>query len=153
MIEPLKIRGFWKDFDWPLCGAALLLSAISLTEIYSSTMNLGANTYFLKQLAWIGVGGSATRRREDEKAPKYGHASETGARKPVCHFILSGQSDVGRISNTTPPRGWQAILPLWASLGLTGPLWASGAARVCRWSTDFTKVGRPSRPPGRSYSR
>jgi rod shape determining protein RodA len=56
MIEPLRIKAFWRDFDWPLFGAALLLCAISLTEIYSSTMHLGADAYALKQLMWVCVG-------------------------------------------------------------------------------------------------
>src|SRR5688572_22583073 len=56
MIETRTAGGFWKDFDWLLLAAALGLSAISLTEIYSSTMNLGGNTYLFKQLAWICVG-------------------------------------------------------------------------------------------------
>ena len=45
-----------KDLDWPLFAAAVLLSIISLTEIYSSTMNLHGESYFLRQLAWVGVG-------------------------------------------------------------------------------------------------
>src|SRR4051794_12041695 len=44
-----------KDFDWSLLAAALLLSTISLVEIYSSTMTLRGD-YFLRQLAWVGVG-------------------------------------------------------------------------------------------------
>jgi rod shape determining protein RodA len=48
----------WKDFDWPLLGAAILLSAISLTEIYSATMNsaAGGHSYLVRQLAAVGVG-------------------------------------------------------------------------------------------------
>src|SRR5437762_5919122 len=47
---------FWKDFDWVLLGAAILLSTISLIEIYSSTMNQSAENFFLRQLAWVCVG-------------------------------------------------------------------------------------------------
>ena len=45
-----------QDFDWLLLGAAVLLSIISLTEIYSSTMNEPSENYFLRQLAWVVVG-------------------------------------------------------------------------------------------------
>src|SRR2546423_9783249 len=47
---------FWKDFDWVLLGAAILLSTISLIEIYSSTMNQSAENFFIRQLAWVCVG-------------------------------------------------------------------------------------------------
>src|SRR5882762_4665812 len=56
MIEPLRSKRFWQDFDWFLLGAALLLSIVSLTEIYSSTMNDPAENYFLRQGAWVFVG-------------------------------------------------------------------------------------------------
>jgi rod shape determining protein RodA len=56
MIEPLKSRRFWQDFDWLLLGAALLLSLISLIEIYSSTMNSDAENYLVRQSAWVVVG-------------------------------------------------------------------------------------------------
>src|SRR5688572_1415338 len=56
MIEDLKSRRFLKDFDWPLFGAAVLLSIISLIEIYSSTMNLHGESYFMRQFAWVIVG-------------------------------------------------------------------------------------------------
>jgi rod shape determining protein RodA len=56
MIEPLKSKSFRKDFDWPLLTAAVLLSIISLIEIYSSTMNQVGESYFLRQLAWVVVG-------------------------------------------------------------------------------------------------
>jgi len=49
-------RRSWKDFDWLLFAAPILLSVISLTEIYSSTMNLEGENYFLKQLVWVLVG-------------------------------------------------------------------------------------------------
>jgi rod shape determining protein RodA len=56
MIDPFKSRGFWKDFDWLLLGAALLLSLISITEIYSSTMNFYGTYYLFRQLAWVCAG-------------------------------------------------------------------------------------------------
>jgi rod shape determining protein RodA len=56
MVGPLKARHFWKDFDWSLLAAALLLSVISITEIYSATMAQPSENYFLRQLAWVGVG-------------------------------------------------------------------------------------------------
>jgi len=56
MIAPLKSKRFWVDFDWVLLGAALLLSVIGLTEIYSSTMNQSSESFFLRQLAWVAVG-------------------------------------------------------------------------------------------------
>jgi rod shape determining protein RodA len=56
MIEPIKSKRFLQDFDWVLLGAALVLSVISLTEIYSSTMNDPSGGYFVKQLVWVVVG-------------------------------------------------------------------------------------------------
>ncbi len=56
MIGPLKSKRFWKDFDWVLLAAAVLLSVISLVEIYSSTMNEPSENYFLRQLAWVIAG-------------------------------------------------------------------------------------------------
>ena len=56
MIEPFKSKRFWLDFDWALLAAAVSLSAISLIEIYSSTMAQPAENYFLRQLAWVCVG-------------------------------------------------------------------------------------------------
>ena len=47
---------FWQDFDWLLLAAALLLSAISLIEIYSSTMAQPTENFFFRQLAWVIVG-------------------------------------------------------------------------------------------------
>lgn len=52
----LPSRGFGRDFDWLLLGAVVLLSAISLVEIYSSTFNTYGTSYFFRQLAWILVG-------------------------------------------------------------------------------------------------
>ncbi len=56
MIEPLTSKRFWQDFDWLLLAAALCLSAISLIEIYSSTMAQPTENFFLRQLAWVCVG-------------------------------------------------------------------------------------------------
>src|SRR5213594_3918854 len=56
MIQPLRSRSFWRDFDWLLFAAPVLLSVISLTEIYSATMSFGFENYFLRQLAWVLVG-------------------------------------------------------------------------------------------------
>jgi len=59
MMEPIKSRRFWKDFDWLLLAAAVLLSVISLVEIYSSTMAQPTENFFIRQLAWVIVGISA----------------------------------------------------------------------------------------------
>jgi rod shape determining protein RodA len=56
VIDALRSQRFWKDFDWPLFAAAILLSIISITEIYSSTLSLQTENYFLRQLAWVSVG-------------------------------------------------------------------------------------------------
>ncbi|PYR97388.1 MAG: rod shape-determining protein RodA [Acidobacteria bacterium] len=56
MIGPFAGKHFWKDFDWPLLTSALLLSVLSLTEIYSSTMAQPSENFFLRQLAWVVVG-------------------------------------------------------------------------------------------------
>src|SRR2546422_4960774 len=55
MIGPFELKHFWKDFDWALLAAALLLSTISLAETSSATMAQPEN-FFLRQLAWIAVG-------------------------------------------------------------------------------------------------
>lgn len=56
MIVPIKSRRLGQDFDWILLAAALLLSIVSVTEIYSATMAQGAANYSLRQLAWVAVG-------------------------------------------------------------------------------------------------
>jgi len=56
MIGPFGAKPLNKDFDWPLLASALLLSVISLTEIYSSTMTQSSDSFFFRQLAWVGVG-------------------------------------------------------------------------------------------------
>src|SRR5215468_10909125 len=55
MIGPFRSK-FWQDFDWLLLFAALFLSFISLTEIYSSTMAQSSEDFFARQLAWVTVG-------------------------------------------------------------------------------------------------
>jgi rod shape determining protein RodA len=55
MIGPFRSK-FFQDFDWLLLFAALLLSFISLTEIYSSTMAQSSEDFFVRQLAWVSVG-------------------------------------------------------------------------------------------------
>ena len=56
MIDALTSKRFWRDFDWFLLLVALLLCTIGLIEIYSSTLNLESGNYFLRQLAWVGIG-------------------------------------------------------------------------------------------------
>ena len=56
MVNALRTHRFWKDFDWLLLASAITLSVISLTEIYSSTMNSQTDTYFTRQFAWVVVG-------------------------------------------------------------------------------------------------
>jgi rod shape determining protein RodA len=56
MNVPREVRGFWKDFDWALFGAALSLSLISLTEIYSATMNIPGDVSFIKQTIFVCAG-------------------------------------------------------------------------------------------------
>jgi rod shape determining protein RodA len=58
LTDVLTSKRFWKDFDWFLLLVALLLCAIGLVEIYSSTMNMDADNYFLRQLTWVGIGVS-----------------------------------------------------------------------------------------------
>lgn len=55
MIDTLKSRRFLHDFDWLLLAAALLLSAVSVLEIYSATQSQGDN-YHLRQAAWVAIG-------------------------------------------------------------------------------------------------
>lgn len=56
MIDVLTSRRFWRDFEWFLPSAALLLSAIGVLEIYSSTLSLGSSGYATRQMAWVGIG-------------------------------------------------------------------------------------------------
>src|SRR5438067_725782 len=56
MLQPIRSKSFWRDFDWLLFSALILLSMISLTEIYSSTMSAGGANFFLRQLAFVLVG-------------------------------------------------------------------------------------------------
>jgi rod shape determining protein RodA len=56
MTRPFEVRSLWKDFDWALFGAALLLSAISLTEIYSARMNIPGDVSFIKQTIFVCLG-------------------------------------------------------------------------------------------------
>ena len=56
MIGAFAPKRLSKDFDWSLLGSAVLLSVISLTEIYSSTMTQSSDNFFLRQLAWVAVG-------------------------------------------------------------------------------------------------
>ena len=55
MNESNQVKGFWRDFDWALFGAAFLLSSISLTEIYSATKNTG-DIAFYKQAIFVCAG-------------------------------------------------------------------------------------------------
>ena len=50
----MRFRDLWQDFDWTLFGAILVLSAISLIEIYSATKNspVEHNAAF-RQLVWV----------------------------------------------------------------------------------------------------
>jgi len=53
----MRLRDIWHDFDWTLFCAILVLSAISLIEIYSATKNSQFEHYAaLKQLVWICIG-------------------------------------------------------------------------------------------------
>jgi rod shape determining protein RodA len=56
MTGPLRRRGFWRDFDWALFGAAFVLVAIGLTEIYSATKNIDGDISFYKQAAFVCFG-------------------------------------------------------------------------------------------------
>ena len=56
MTGPLRRRGFWRDFDWALFGAAFVLVAIGLTEIYSATKNIDGDISFYKQAAFVCLG-------------------------------------------------------------------------------------------------
>src|SRR5437899_2793192 len=58
MVKSSKYKRFWQDFDWLLFGAAVVLSVISLSEIYSATMTTqgGGEGYLFRQLAAVVVG-------------------------------------------------------------------------------------------------
>jgi rod shape determining protein RodA len=56
MNEPIQVKGFWKDFDWALFGAALLLCTIGITEIYSATTNIEGDIAAYKQAIFVCLG-------------------------------------------------------------------------------------------------
>jgi rod shape determining protein RodA len=56
MNDSNQVKGFWRDFDWPLFGAAFLLCSIGLTEIYSATKNIDGDIAFYKQAIFMCVG-------------------------------------------------------------------------------------------------
>src|SRR5256885_199716 len=53
----MRVRDLWHDFDWTLLAAILVLSCISLVEIYSATKNSPAEHYAVfRQMAWVILG-------------------------------------------------------------------------------------------------
>lgn len=56
MVSSLKYGSFWRDFDWLLFSAAIVLSIISLTEIRSATMTVAGENYFARQLSAVIIG-------------------------------------------------------------------------------------------------
>lgn len=60
MNPSLELRSFWRDFDWALFGAALLLALVGLTEIYSATMNTPGDVAFVKQAIFVLAGVALT---------------------------------------------------------------------------------------------
>ncbi len=56
MIDVLTSRRFWRDFEWFLPSAALLLSTIGVLEIYSSTLSLESSGFATRQMVWVGIG-------------------------------------------------------------------------------------------------
>lgn len=56
MTAPFEVRSIGKDFDWAMFAAAVLLSLIGLTAIYSATMNLPEDVSFLKQAIFVCAG-------------------------------------------------------------------------------------------------
>jgi rod shape determining protein RodA len=56
MFQTLTSSRFWRDFDWFLLLVAVLISGIGLVEIYSSTMSMGTENFFVRQAVWLGVG-------------------------------------------------------------------------------------------------
>jgi len=56
MAVSLRSPRFWKDFDWLLLSAAVILSVMSLVEIYSATRSVQGDSYLLRQSLAVGVG-------------------------------------------------------------------------------------------------
>jgi rod shape determining protein RodA len=53
----MRVRDIWQDFDWALLAAILVLSCISVVEIYSATKNTPIEQYAaFRQMAWIAIG-------------------------------------------------------------------------------------------------
>jgi rod shape determining protein RodA len=49
----------FRDFDWTLLGMVVLLCAISLAEVHSTTVHTKFASYFSRQMFWIAVGLAA----------------------------------------------------------------------------------------------
>jgi rod shape determining protein RodA len=56
MILPFKTRDLFKDFDWLLFGAAVILSAIGIAEIYSATQGIATESYAWRQTSRVALG-------------------------------------------------------------------------------------------------
>jgi rod shape determining protein RodA len=53
----MRIRNLWHDFDWSMFAAVIVLSVISLVEIYSATKNSSAeHSAVFRQLVWVIIG-------------------------------------------------------------------------------------------------
>jgi rod shape determining protein RodA len=53
----MRFRDLWQDFDWALFAAIMVLSCISVLEIYSATKNTPIEqSAAFRQLAWIAIG-------------------------------------------------------------------------------------------------
>ena len=49
-------RFSWRDFDWALLAAVLVLSGLGVLEVYSATRNTVLEGLYLRQILWVGAG-------------------------------------------------------------------------------------------------
>lgn len=49
-------RFSWRDFDWPLLTAMMVIAGLGVLEVYSATRNTPLDDLHLRQLLWIGFG-------------------------------------------------------------------------------------------------
>jgi rod shape determining protein RodA len=52
----LNERFSWRDFDWPLLIATMVISGLGVLEVYSATRSTPLQDVYLRQILWICVG-------------------------------------------------------------------------------------------------
>jgi rod shape determining protein RodA len=52
----LNERFSWRDFDWPLLTAMMVIAGLGVLEVYSATRSTPLQDVYLRQILWIGIG-------------------------------------------------------------------------------------------------